>query len=169
LFFQAIVPVICLVVNALTQVLLFRRVPRIGLLKTEYLGFMVGGAALLLFESRLGLSRDSLGILAVNLLTYVALGYCYFHFVNLGETARRIRILRELYEAKNGLTMDEILSCYNAKSILDIRLARLLNNGQIISGQGRYFIKSPVVLLMARAMILMKLIVMGGKTEFGLR
>ena len=36
------------------------------------------------------------------------LGYCYFHFVNLGETARRVRIVRELWQSEDnrvGLTV----------------------------------------------------------------
>ena len=58
--------------------------------------------------SRNGL--DALGQILLNAVIYAALGYCYFHFINLGETARRIRIIRELYDAKTGLSPEEILN-----------------------------------------------------------
>jgi hypothetical protein len=101
-----------------------------------------------------------------NAFTYSALGYCYFHFINLGETARRIRILRELYDSKNGLSKDEILSKYNAHQIISKRIERLVNNGQIIFKDGRYYIGHPMMLLIAKIIVMMKCMVLGKKSEF---
>jgi len=107
-----------------------------------------------------------LGQLCVGMITYCTLSYCYFHFVNLGETARRIRIIRELYDSKNGLTMEEILERYDAGDIIEKRIGRLLNNGQIIYKEGKYFAGNSTMLLMNRAMVLMKLVVLGKRSEF---
>ncbi|MFA5039208.1 MAG: hypothetical protein WC732_05970 [Candidatus Omnitrophota bacterium] len=62
---------------------------------------------------------------------YVLFSYCYYHFNNLGETARRVRILRELSNAPIGLTSAELLACYNAGEVLDRRLRRLEESGQL--------------------------------------
>lgn len=94
------------------------------------------------------------------------MGYCYFHFINLGETARRIRILRELYDRKEGLSMEEIFKRYNAKEIFERRIARLINNGQIIYKDGKYYIGKPIMLLMAKMIVTMKLILLREKSEF---
>jgi hypothetical protein len=101
-----------------------------------------------------------------NFLIYAALGYCYFHFINLGETARRIRILRELYEAPDGLPLEGILERYNAKHIVEMRLRRLIHNGQIVERDGRYYIGSPVMLLIARSITLLKVVILKKKSEF---
>ena len=101
-----------------------------------------------------------------NLLIYAALGYCDVHFINLGETARRIRILRELYETPEGLSQEEILKHYNAKHVVDMRLRRLLGNGQIIERQGRYYIGSPVMLFIAKSITALKFVILGKRSEF---
>ena len=96
----------------------------------------------------------------------MSLEYCYFNFINLGETARRIRILRELYDSKKGLSMAEILERYNAKNIVEKRLSRLINHGQIIDKNDKYYIGNPIMLLIARIIVTMKLILLGKKSEF---
>ncbi|MDD5505564.1 MAG: hypothetical protein PHR73_02265, partial [Candidatus Omnitrophica bacterium] len=92
--------------------------------------------------------------------------YCYFNFINLGETGRRIRLLRELYDSGSGLNKEEILSRYNAEEVVVLRMKRLVNNHQIILRAGRYYVGSPVMLLIAKAIVLMKLVVLGKKSEF---
>jgi predicted transcriptional regulator len=102
----------------------------------------------------------------INIASYSALGYCYFHFVNLGETARRIRLLSELNESKNGLSVDEILQRYNAKEIIENRLSRLLKSGQVIHKDNRYYIGKPVMLFMSKMIVLAKLFILGKSSEF---
>ncbi|MBI4349905.1 MAG: hypothetical protein HY550_00555 [Elusimicrobia bacterium] len=154
---QALAPVLALCVNCAAQVLLFRRAG--ALLRSVYLGFFSGLAACALL---CGFSAE----LPPGLITYGALGYCYFHFINLGETARRIRIVRELSEAgPAGLSKEELLGRYDARNILDARLARLVNNAQIIKKDGRYCLGKPAVLYMARALLLMKKLLLGRSAE----
>lgn len=169
IYLQVFSSIICLGVNAIFQILLCRYFPGYGLLKSLVLGFVVGFISLLLlnyFMFTENLSNFASGI-PPSIISYTAFGYCYFHFVNLGETARRIRILRELYESENGLTMQEILERYNAKQIIDARLSRLLNTGQIVTKGGRYFAGKPLMLIASKAIILLKLLVLGKKSEFG--
>lgn len=164
-------PVVCLVINMLSQVLSVRCFPKIGLLKSVFIGFALGSLGLVLSAAFLSPEislpmRERLADFTVQLITYAAFGYCYFHFLNLGETARRIRILRELSESNGGLTREQLLERYNAGQIIERRLARLLGNGQIILKSGAYYIGSPVVLLMAKSLVFLKFILLGKKSEF---
>lgn len=96
----------------------------------------------------------------------MALSYCYFVFINLGETARRIRILKEVLDAPEGLSLEEILRRYNANEIIERRLQRLLVNGQIIIRDDKYYIGKPLMLWMAKIVVAFKFILLGKKSEF---
>lgn len=154
---QAVSPVLALGVNCAAQVIICRSTG--GLLRSVYLGFAAGVAACALL---CGFTEA----LPPALVTTGALGYCYFHFINLGETARRIRLVRELSEAgPAGLSREEILARYNAGTILAARFARLINNSQVVEQEGRYYLGKPAVLHMARALLLMKRILLGRSGE----
>jgi hypothetical protein len=86
------------------------------LLVSLLLGLLGGLLSLAVFETYVYFAAAvrSLPATLTNVVIYFALSYCYFHFVNLGETARRIRMLRELYASHEGLTVGEILDRYNA-------------------------------------------------------
>ncbi|GJQ57647.1 MAG: hypothetical protein D8M57_00210 [Candidatus Scalindua sp. AMX11] len=165
-YINVINPIVAFSINVAVQLLCIRFVMK-GLLRSLFSGFAVGFVSLLLLQ----VSVTFLGIaffsnIMVNIIIYSSLGYCYFHFVNLGETARRIRILRELYDSKGGLTLDEILERYNAKRMVDLRLQRLLNNGQVVLKDGILFNGKPVLLLISKTILLMKVIILGQKSEF---
>lgn len=162
---HALMPVAGLGVNVLCQVACFRLVPRLGLLKSIVIGFAVGMIGTAAADALVGAGLVAAGLLT-NIIIYAALGYCYFHFVNLGETARRIRVLRELHEAEDGLTLTDLLARYGADQIVSARLARLLASGQIVLRDGRYFIGRRTVLLMARSIVALKGLVLGRRSEF---
>lgn len=164
-------PVVCFALNIAMQITSLRLSAKLGLLKSIVLGFAAGLAVLLLifgyFYFALATGRSDLIYSSlVGLIVYSSLGYCYFHFINLGETARRIRILREIYDSASGLPMDELTMRYNSEEIIKARLGRLLGNGQIIDKKGRYFIGKPAMLLISRILIVMKVFVLGKKSEF---
>lgn len=154
---QALSPVIGLAFNCAIQVLACRRDKR--LLRSVYRGFLGGAAACVL---ACGFSAD----LLPSLVAYAALGYCYFHFINLGETARRIRLVRELAEAgPAGLPKEELLSRYNARTMVEARFKRLLNNSQVVERDGRYYVGKPAVLWMAGILRFMKKLLLGRTAE----
>ena len=170
-YLQVINPVFGLAVNVLVQLISFRFILKSGLLKTVFLGFFAGFLYLLLIESYIFFVMpvsfmDFLMILLANAITYASLGYCYFHFINLGETARRIRILRELHDSEDGLSLEEILQRYNAKEIVEKRISRLVNNGQVLYKNGRYYIDSPIMLMITRIIVAMKMLLLGRRSEF---
>ena len=164
-------PVFGLAVNVFVQILSYRWIPSLGLLKSVFLGFGAGmiyvlGADIFIVTQSTGESMsDFMSNVIANTLTCGVLGYCYFHFINLGETGRRIRIVRELLGA-DGLTMEELLRRYNTADMVEIRLARLLNSGQIVEHNGMLFIKSQFLLRASQIMVLMKKIILGKSSEF---
>jgi hypothetical protein len=150
----ALAPVAGLAVNTVVQVAGCRWVWPRRLLRSLVAGFAAGLAAAggLTVLAGAGLALPELGVqLLINLTTTAVLGYCYFHFVNLGQTARRVRILREFVEAGGTLSREEVLKRYNAREMIEQRLGRLLRTDQVVLREGRYFIGKATVLRMARA------------------
>lgn len=74
-----------------------------------------------------------------SLIVYNALAYSYFHIFNMSETARRIRILYEIYTSKQ-LKASDIAPLYNANDMLNSRLERLLSMKQIKLSHDRYLL-----------------------------
>ncbi len=111
---------------------------------------------------------DLVGHAVLWALTYLSLVYCYvFGFYNVGESARRVRLLIELLAAGDrGLTLPEILERYNSKMIVDARLVRLQAGRQIAERDGRFFTEWPVMLWMARVMVFLKKVLLGADSEF---
>ena len=171
-YLEVFIPLFALIINAAVQVMGFRYLSSLAMLRSIILGFSVGLIFVFIVDLYMVINiqktaTEALGDFSVNIITYIVLGYCYFHFLNLGETARRIRILWELYDAGKGLSMEEILARYNAGNIIDRRLDRVLGNKQIIYRDGRYFVGQRLVLLMAKATEMMKLIMLGKRSECG--
>ncbi len=167
-----LIPLLGLLVNAAAQVSLYRVRPDKGLLASIFGAFAVGFFALVLCALILygqADKKDFSAQLVLDVLIYALLSYCYFHFLNLGETARRIRILRELAEAPAGLTTGELLRRYNAREILERRISRLTKSGQIVLKNGRYYIKGHTVLLMAKIMGFMETAMLARESEIGLK
>ncbi len=169
-YMHLLAPAGALMLNVMSQVSVFRFFPKIGLLKSILFGFVIGMMGLffgdiIAFEGKSDFAEIA-SILIVNFIIYLSFAYCYFHFINLGETARRIRILREIYDSKTGLLEQEILERYNSRHILGMRLNRLINNGQIIFKDDRYFIGKPIMLLIAKIIVAMKIALLGKRSEY---
>jgi hypothetical protein len=171
-FLHAFSSVIGLTVNVVSQVLAARYMRQSGLLKSVFIGFASGVCGLLFLEwlccpGACFFSAENIFSVFASIITYSALGYGYFHFVNLGETARRIRILRELADSENGLSVKEILLRYNAKNMIEARLGRLIRSGQIRYENNSYYIGKPFVLWMAKITAVLKFIILGRKSKSG--
>ena len=164
-------PILGLAVDVLAQVSLYRLRNRQGLLKSLVAAFGVGAISVAALTSIVCLREHSLAsdlapYFLVNAAAYAALGYGYFHFVNLIVTARRIRILTEILDARGGLTLAEIMERYDAAQMVRNRLGRLIDSGQVRLVDGRYVIGKPVMLYISRAIVFMKVLVLGKRSEF---
>ncbi len=169
---NVLLPIMGLSINVVTQIMSFRVFSGLGLLKSVFFGFIAGIIGMLGLEITLlphvsmELSVTGLPLLFTNLIIYGALGYCYFHFINLGETARRIRIVCELHNADTGLTLSEILERYNSRKMVDLRIKRMLNIGQVLCHDGAYIIGKPFLLFISRIILIMKFLILGKTSEF---
>ncbi len=93
-------------------------------------------------------------LLAANLVAYTGFAYTYLHFLSMGETARRVRILIELTEAgAAGLSEDAIQERYSDREVVDRRLERLSAKRQIEERNGRLFIRNGEVLWIAGCIV----------------
>ena len=165
-------PILGLIVNIIFQMLSFRLIASLALLRSIFLGFGIGFCLVGTLEIQrfnqafYTQTGDFLSILIANEITYACLGYCYFSMIGLGETARRIRLLKDLYANPKGLRLNEILTRYNAKEMVDMRIGRLVNNGQVKLIKGHYFIGNPLMLFLTKLSIFTKIIVLGKRSEF---
>ena len=169
LYLQLLIPIIAFIICVVFQILICRFTKK-KLLKSIVIGTFLGFIAWAVLELMLlflGLTLQEFIFYAIsNGIIYFSLVYCYFNFLNLGETARRIRVVREIYESQNGLTLNEILKAYNAAEILDKRFKRLIDKKQIVQDNNRCFINNTAILLVSKLIVLMKFMVLGKRSEF---
>ena len=81
-------------------------------------------------------------------LVYNSLAYSYFHFFNMSETARRIKILLEIKQ-KDFIVYNDLTTDYKPDFIVKTRLKRLAELGQIKQNADSYTISGKVLLLAA--------------------
>ena len=162
-FALALLPVVGLACDVAVQIAWLRLSNGGSLLRSIGAGFLAGAAAVCAASAAAGLRA---GDLAANLVIYALLGYGYFHFLNLGETGRRVRLLRELHDAPDGLTREQLLARFNAQEVVARRLARLLNNRQIVLEDGRYRLGRPEVARISGVILFLKKAILGRGSEF---
>lgn len=109
---------------------------------------------------------DWLALLAFNGVTYLALAYGYFNFVQLNITSLRIRILQELLDAEHGLTVDELVGRYGARELVEKRITRLTARNLIVLKDGRFYCRASPLLLVARVINLMKFVVLNKRPRY---
>ena len=85
------------------------------------------------------------GLLFAAVISYVTFGLLTFVYIvcvfGPSETSIRIRLVRELSQARGGrLKHEELLRKYNGRLILERRLQRLILAGEIAQRQGKYIL-----------------------------
>lgn len=144
-------PVLALAVNCATY-LVARHALGSGLAGSILAGLAVGLAAIVAGTIAAlefaGVDPWELSISYVG--TYLALSFCFWTFLNLNVTSLRIRVLRELWKAGGTAPLSKLLVAYSEEERLNRRLDRLVSGGQISLVNGRWKLKSRVLLVMAR-------------------
>ena len=69
-------------------------------------------------------------------------GIVIFAVINLGETSLRIRMLGKLMDSPSGMSRNDLVTDYNDRALLDIRLRRLREKGQAKFVDGTYYSRS---------------------------
>ena len=65
-------------------------------------------------------------------------GYAYFHFFNMSETGRRVRMLIEI-QSQTRIHLDQLKSVYSPEDMVSVRLKRLVETGQIVKGPNNHY------------------------------
>jgi hypothetical protein len=95
---------------------------------------------------------DRILFAAYTLIVYLSLSLTYFHVFNMSETARRIRILYEVY-SKGRISRAELRDKYGLHQMIKVRLKRLVSTGQIKYSDGRYVLSGRLLYYAARAVM----------------
>jgi len=158
-----------LAANAVTHLLFYRSTRRY--MRAIFVGFVAGltvllvGEAVIIIGDRRNVLEAVIRLVADGLL-YGCTSFLFFNFINAGESAIRIRILRELRAAGRSLPEAELLEAYNDGSIVEARLARMLANGQLEMVNGHYRLRSQTLVRMAYFFLTLKWVLLRRSSEF---
>jgi hypothetical protein len=86
-------------------------------------------------------------------IVYTSFAYVYFHFFNTSETARRVRILYEIYRS-GYLTLGDIIGLYKTVDVISLRLERLMAMNQLKAVDGYYELSGRTLYYVALAISL---------------
>jgi len=78
------------------------------------------------------------------ILVFCLMSYTYFHFFNMSETARRIKMVIEISKS-DGLPCAALRGRYNARLMVDNRIERLKAAGQICEKDGRFRLNARLI------------------------
>ncbi|MHB8834640.1 MAG: GtrA family protein [Candidatus Methylomirabilia bacterium] len=126
-----------------------------------FAGLATTTVAVLLALAALPTVRNPNVLLLFNDAIFLALAWCYFHFVNLNIASLRIRLLQEFHKSPEGMAEAEVLARYGAAHVLDNRLLRLTSGGHLVEREGRYYSGTPFFLILFELFEVLKRIVMG--------
>ncbi len=134
---------------------------RLSVFRSALLGLLWGAITLTVIEACLIGSSDAAAMhvrwLSGDVLMFLSASYCWLHFVNIGEASVRLRMAREILDAEpRGLTTEELASRYGIETIVDTRIQRMIESGELFHKEGRYFFGKPRMLLVARAFSLLR-------------
>jgi hypothetical protein len=164
-------PIIAMVANVLAQIILFRLRHGTQYFRSIIQAFLLGAVTLLAGEAFFVSTSESVSerlflALAVNLPIYLGLSYCYYNFVQLGQTSIRLRMYTEIMAHAAGVMISEIERENDEKGFTEVRLQRLLESRDIIARDGNYFIGRTRLLYIANVIFAAKHFLLGKKSEF---
>jgi hypothetical protein len=148
-------PVFGLAAYCISQILIARMSPGRSPYYSLTLGFLCG-LLVVMAVSGWGVSQMEIGVpdrisyLGLNLLTYLALAFGYFNFVNLTVASLRIRLLEEVRESGGALPAQSLKAAYNSREVVAIRLQRLVQGGHLVEKHGRLHSGRRAFLIVAR-------------------
>ena len=107
-------------------------------------------------------AAQTMYMLAFACLVFNGIAYAYFHFFNMSETARRIRMLLQIGQAgPAGLSVQELEHLYSQNDMIEARLDRLVRMNQLsLTPDGRYRVAGNTLLWAGRIMGLWRRLVL---------
>src|SRR3989338_3597177 len=150
IFSPALVFIIHLILGRMFHFLRPRSSPLVGAIWSVFMGFFV--VAFFSWRSYLnfipnGWEKFLAGTYGV--IVYCSFSICYFILFAMTESARRIRILHELY-LSGAKTVDELRNEYGATHMLSVRLDRMVSLKQLKKYNNRYYTDGQMLYWIAR-------------------
>jgi hypothetical protein len=172
-----LLPVAGLALNVTFQALLLRFRKGRSFMGTIAAGFGIGAVTTLV--AHLGLAASLSGYLTFQTFqesllewllliapAYAGLGYGYANFANLGNSSIRIRIYDQLSRAADGVPIEAIRAQYSETGILQVRLKRLSEGGDLELRHGLWHVKARRFVILGALIFAAKRLVLGRKSEF---
>ena len=171
-YYQTAIPVIALLVGVAVQVSVARLDPRTGYLRSLFA--CVGAGLISVFALEGGAYpftsapwQEAAAVMLVNTATFAALVCCYLMFFVMScRSSVRVQLFRELQRSGGGLSLEQLLARYNQRTLVEMRLERLLRRRQLVLRDGRYFLNSPALRLLAAVVRGARMLVIGEDAEF---
>jgi len=160
LVFLVAAPLLGQAVGVIAQIGFHLLFPQKPIVFSYAAGFLCGAIASLLTLSASGMSVG-LPDAVVCLLTFGGLNYCYANFVNLNFTSLRIRLLKELLDSGGTESVAEIARKYGSRAILQRRIERLVDWGQLERAGDRYRAQAGSFLRLALFFTAVKKVMLG--------
>jgi len=162
-------PVIGLAAYCVTQIFVARLATSGSPYRSLTIGFICGLVVVVILAGwaagRMEISAaDRIGYLLLDLLTYLALAFGYFNFVNLTVASLRIRLLEELSLLGGRLSRQALVDRHSSANVFGIRLTRLIGGGHLVERQGRFFTGKRVFLVVARIFDMLRWAILGRRT-----
>ena len=137
-------PIVGVGANCLVQILC-SKILKLHIAQALICGFLFGLLSTALVISNVPASASSIeliGLWLTSVVTYIALAFGFWAFLNLNMTSLRIRMLREMLHVERSMTQAELLDRYSPDEFLRRRLARLEHSGQLLIKDGGYSLRS---------------------------
>lgn len=153
---ETLAPLAGVIVNMLAQIFIGRLPLSLGQVRRQFISF---GCGLFVTVGWLGFTipyaeltvSDLAARAALQLMTYGMIGFIFFNVINSNISSLRVRMLKEFLQAFPDPLPDQVLrQKYRTDAMLDARLERLLNGGQIAHRNGRYYFQPSAVAAIGR-------------------
>jgi hypothetical protein len=158
-------PIIGLGANSFTQIVC-ARILKPNIAAPIICGFLSGlatTAVILVVNISLSATVDEIaGSWLALVLTYIALSFGFWAFLNLNMTSLRIRVIREMLHAGGAMTQPELLHRYSPNEFLRRRLTRLVRLGQLRLQDGRYYLESRKLLYASYGIDFLRAVILTG-------
>ena len=133
---------------------------------TCYIVSLIFGILATLIAVVLMSPSDRIAALAIAVLAYGSWWYAFINLVQSLESSLRVRLLGEIRAAGGSMSVGTLQSIYNDSFLLRLRLERLITSGAVIERDGRLFVNSRGLVVIACTFNFMKMILLGRLSEF---
>jgi hypothetical protein len=162
-FFQLIASPIVLLLSVLLHITIYRISNKLTVVMAELYSFIICLLILIIIEffyyTYFAISLNEINPvidILLNILIFSCLSFIYFALINIGETSLRIQILQIIKGSPNGVELEKITILYNNKSLVNIRLDRMIHNQQVIQKEEKYILGKSRLIYIAHFCELLK-------------